>query len=280
MNKFGSRFFEPIVLPPIVGHIQEFHPDFAVQACSPSEDLDNKITQAMLQDSLAFKFNEEDYTSTIASSTNLDSQNMQNFKIYTNDSSIAASLYVPPFKSTELSNVTSDVSCFEIPDTTESYDNAKEIISKTLVIDLQNREIVEHILIRDTDTQHVIYRNKLFSENKPITPAVSEGMTVVESQLSSLINNTLKNSKASDLILQFESHLQDGDNKEESNNKFVNNDGVDEASQIGNSRTSMTCWSQKETQRISTEPTEFSKNSQFQDILKNCYESRFNLLKF
>ena len=100
---------------------------------------------------------------------------------------------------------------------------------------------MEHILIRDTDTQHVIYRNKLFSENKPITPAVSEGMTVVESQLSSLINNTLKNSKASDLIMQFESHLQDGDNKEESNNKFVNNDGVDEASQIGNSRTSMTC---------------------------------------
>lgn len=277
MNKFGSRFFEPIILPPIVGHIRGFHPDFAVQACSPSEDLDNKITQAMLQDSLAFKFNEADYTSTIASSANLDSQNIQNPKINTNNSSIAASLYAPPFKSTGLSNVISDASCFEIPDT-ESYDNAKEIISKTLVIDLQNREIVEHILIRDTDTQHVIYRNKLFSENKPITPAVSEGMTIVESQLSSLINNTLKNSKASDLILHFESHLQDGDSKE-SNDTFVNNDGIDETGQIGNSRTSMMCWNQKETQ-ISTEPTEFSKTLQFQDILKKCYESRFNLLKF
>lgn len=40
----------PLVLPPVAGHIPEFHPDFAIQACPLSSDLDERITRAMLRD--------------------------------------------------------------------------------------------------------------------------------------------------------------------------------------------------------------------------------------
>jgi hypothetical protein len=40
----------PLVLPPVAGHIPEFHPDFGVQACPPSSDLEDRLTRAMLRD--------------------------------------------------------------------------------------------------------------------------------------------------------------------------------------------------------------------------------------
>jgi hypothetical protein len=44
----------PIVLPPVAGHIPEFHPDFIVQACPLTRDLDDRITRTMSRDADVF----------------------------------------------------------------------------------------------------------------------------------------------------------------------------------------------------------------------------------
>ena len=46
-HKFGIR---PIILPTIAGYIPDFHPDFGLQACPLSRDLEDKIARAMTRD--------------------------------------------------------------------------------------------------------------------------------------------------------------------------------------------------------------------------------------
>lgn len=41
---------EPVILPPVAGHNAEFHPDFVVQGCPRTRDLEDAIIKAMKQD--------------------------------------------------------------------------------------------------------------------------------------------------------------------------------------------------------------------------------------
>lgn len=49
----ASRLYddaEPVILPPVAGHNAEFHPDFVVQGCPRTRDLEDAIIKAMRQD--------------------------------------------------------------------------------------------------------------------------------------------------------------------------------------------------------------------------------------
>lgn len=265
ITKFGSIFLEPIVLPPIVGHIEEFHPDFAVQACSPSNDIDNKITQAMIQDSWSFKYDDEekctdnidasDDNSIPLTSPSLDSKlrSDQEFRLDTPSS------YFQSFKSPMASFGTHTASTNYVEASNESgdYGDAKEIVSKTLVIDLNNMKIVEHTLVRESTTTQIMYRNNLFCKGKPVTPAVGEGMASVESQLSKLIAHTFNSLQSSNAGSLFD------------NNIFGSNYNHDVST--------------KETRETQKGLGSFGKNESFSndkydDILKRCYDLRFDLL--
>lgn len=269
MSKFGSVFLEPIVLPPIVGHINEFHPDFAVQACLSSENLGVKITQAMHQDSLAFTSDEDEIASTITPSSNSPHTDVSsNTKAGTNSLSNTTSPYIQSSKplSTFHSPIhnTADTS---VDDDTGEYENVKEIVSKTLVIDLHSLEIVEHILVRDDGTNQNMYCNQLFAKGKPVSPAIEESIASVESQLSSLISHILKKTKSPELGPLPEASKEVIRNDEE-------HDGVNNKHNDGISR------NQGETDNLFLNKRYFSSNNQLEKTLKRCYDSRFNLLKF
>lgn len=255
MGTFGPMLLEPIVLPPIVGHVNEFHPDFAVQACSSCPDLDEKITQAMLQDSLSFP--SEDQSDSVENTTSEAFSSDTSKSKLSNDGFSKA---VPSYLQTPNPAMFSSVSLNNHPSTEESgvYEDAKEIVSKTLVIDLYRSEIVEHILVRDTNTHQTMYCNKLFAKDAPATPAVAQSMASVESQISCLISHVLKNSSTLNAV-PLSGAKQNGRDGKTDRSKFSND----------------------ETQKPnSTKNYLSSSNDQFEEILKQCYDLRFNLLNF
>lgn len=256
----GPMFLEPIVLPPIVGHISDFHPDFAVQACLPSDDLSEKIRQAMLQDALSFKPDDTD-VSTINAATaggiGLGRSDSKSKGLNLAGLSTASSL-MHSIASPLLSYSSSSSDSYN--DRDDDYGNAKEIVSKTLVIDLENLEITEHILVRDSPTNQILYCNTLFSREKPVTPAIGEGMTTVESQLAPLISHTQKSSRVPSPDMMPLSRKS---------TNTIEDDTFSGKNQSKDIRT------QKMDNYLSAPNPE-----KFEDILKRCYDSRFNLLNY
>lgn len=215
MSGMFPPLLEPIVLPPVVGHVPEFHPDFALQACIPSPDLDEKITQAMLQDSYADMTHEPVARDSIIygpKPSQLTPESLEtsvkphDFEASPNLTVTMAVTEPPSFQhlssASSLSSLPSSLtssssSPLSALQTSESYgsddedtddDSGHEIVSKTLVINLHSMEITEHMLVRDTPADQIIYRNTLFSKGKPSTPAVAESLNSVETRLGMLIS--------------------------------------------------------------------------------------------
>ncbi|CAN6610460.1 hypothetical protein TRVA0_004S02674 [Trichomonascus vanleenenianus] len=120
--------FEPIVLPPIAGHIPDFHPDFAVQAVPLNRDIEEKIARAMLKDA----------------------------------EGVPIPKWVHECKKQSTESLFGDGADKESDDSSEF-----SVMSRSLIINLRNREVYEWALSRTCTKEgchQLLSRKKLYSK--------------------------------------------------------------------------------------------------------------------
>lgn len=130
LDTSDAALARPIILPPVAGHIPDFHPDFGIQAVPLNRDLEEKIARAMVRD--------------------------------------ADVIPVPKWASQAKSDQPNDVDSFENGETIPTDDPVT--LSRSLIVNLKKREIYEWAVTRQCSSngcRQELIRRKLYSGRKP-----------------------------------------------------------------------------------------------------------------
>lgn len=130
LDRSDPALAQPIILPPVAGHIPDFHPDFGIQAVPLNRDLEEKIARAMVRD--------------------------------------ADVIPVPKWASQAISEQPNDVHSPVNEDTIPTDDPVT--LSRSLIVNLKKREIYEWALTRQCSSngcRQELVRRKLYSGRRP-----------------------------------------------------------------------------------------------------------------
>ncbi|KAA8910836.1 hypothetical protein TRICI_004024 [Trichomonascus ciferrii] len=151
---------QPIILPPIAGHIPDFHPDFGIQAVPLNRDLEEKIARAMVRDADV----------------------------------IPIPKWASQAKSEQRPNDT-ESSVNNIDEPTPSDEPVT--LSRSLIVNLKKREIYEWALTRQCSSngcRQELVRRKLYSGRRPQGEYAS-----LAPQVSTILREIIDNSKGDNI---------------------------------------------------------------------------------